>query len=60
MIDSVFEYSTERLLKMALTMLDLAAEQQLTARRKDKWLSNNSTTDAIRQRVADNEAQNAT
>jgi hypothetical protein len=44
-------YSDADLLRMALTMLDVAKEQQ---KGKNKWLTNNSTLEAIRQRVEDN------
>jgi len=44
-------YSTEELLMSALDMLDVAAREQAKSRRKDKWLINNETLKAIRERV---------
>lgn len=53
----VSEYSNERLLKMALTMLDVCkTEQEKLKNPSRKWLINNTTLEYIRQRVEDNEA----
>lgn len=47
------EYSDKKLLQYALTMLDLAREEQAKSNRKNKWLTNNSTVETIRARVAE-------
>ena len=46
-----YRYSTEETLMSALDMLDVAAKEQAKSRRKDKWLINNETLKAIRERV---------
>ena len=46
-----YRYSTEELLMSAFDMLDVAAKEQAKSRRKDKWLINNETLKAIRERV---------
>jgi hypothetical protein len=43
------QYTTDELLRLALTMLDEAAKQQ---RGKRRWLQNNLTLEVIRDRVA--------
>lgn len=54
---SNIEYSNERLLKMALTMLDVVREEQLKLKNPNKkWLVKNTTLEYIRQRVQDNDA----
>jgi hypothetical protein len=45
------EYSTEELLRLALTMLDSARTDQIEKRRGKTWLIKNLTLEVIRARI---------
>jgi hypothetical protein len=49
--DSVGEFTTEALLEMAMNMLVECQQEQMLSRTKNKWLVNNSTLTAIKDRV---------
>jgi len=51
------EYSTNELLKLALTMLDVARENQVERKRNQNWLVKNTTLEVIRARVAANKGK---
>ncbi len=51
------EYSTNELLKLALTMLDVARENQIERKRNQKWLIDNTTLEVIRARVIKNKGK---
>jgi len=51
-IEAKPEWSVERLLQVAVTMLDEARKEQAASSRKNKWLTDNVSLEVIRLRAA--------
>jgi hypothetical protein len=58
-LNTVCNYQTDRLLELALAMLDRARREQTSERMpiNDNWLANNLTLEIIRAKVAANRAK---